>query len=72
MKPINVEIIWDMILEFQRLVELPDDSSEIVDETEMEKFQKKVVNDVQLMFADLQKIEVENPESTLSSKPDFE
>jgi hypothetical protein len=59
-------------LEFQRLVELPDDSSEIVDETEMEKFQKKVVNDVQLMFADLQKIEVENPESTLSSKPDFE
>jgi hypothetical protein len=38
----------------------------------MEKFQKKVVNDVQLMFADLQKIEVENPESTLSSKPDFE
>ncbi|HKG87382.1 MAG TPA: hypothetical protein VKA95_03575 [Nitrososphaeraceae archaeon] len=61
-----------MILEFQRLVELPDDSSEIVDETEMEKFQKKVVNDVQLMFADLQKIEVENPESTLSSKPDFE
>jgi hypothetical protein len=61
-----------MILEFQRLVELPDDSSEIVDETEMEKFQKKVVNDVQLIFADLQKIEVENPESTLSSKPDFE
>jgi hypothetical protein len=61
-----------MILEFQRLVELPDDSSEIVDETEMEKFQKNVVNDVQLMFADLQKIEVENPESTLSSKPDFE
>jgi hypothetical protein len=61
-----------MILEFQRLVGLPDDSSEIVDETEMEKFQKKVVNDVQLMFADLQKIEVENPESTLSSKPDFE
>jgi hypothetical protein len=61
-----------MILEFQRLVELPDDSSEIVDETEMEKFQKKVVNDVQLVFADLQKIEVENPESTLSSKPDFE
>jgi len=61
-----------MILEYQRLVELPDDSSEIVDETEMEKFQKKVVNDVQLMFADLQKIEVENPESTLSSKPDFE
>jgi hypothetical protein len=61
-----------MILEFQKLVELPDDSSEIVDETEMEKFQKKVVNDVQLMFADLQKIEVENPESTLSSKPDFE
>ena len=61
-----------MILEFQRHVELPDDSSEIVDETEMEKFQKKVVNDVQLMFADLQKIEVENPESTLSSKPDFE
>ena len=59
-------------MEFQRLVELPDDSSEIVDETEMEKFQKKVVNDVQLMFADLQKIEVENPESTLSSKPDFE
>ena len=47
-----------MILEFQRLVELPDDSSEIVDETEMDKFQKKVVNDVQLMFADLQKIEV--------------
>ena len=61
-----------MILEFQRLVELPDDSSEIVDETEMEKFQKKVVNNIQLMFADLQKIEVENPESTLSSKPDFE
>ncbi len=59
-------------MEFQRLVELPDDSSEIVDETEMEKFQKKVVNDVQLMFADLQKKEVENPESTLSSKPDFE
>jgi hypothetical protein len=59
-------------LEFQRLVELPDDSSEIVDETEMEKFQKKGVNDVKLMFADLQKIEVENPESTLSSKPDFE
>ena len=61
-----------MILEFQRLVELPDDSSEIVDETEMEKFQKKVVNDVQLMFSYLKKIEVENTESTLSSKPDFE
>jgi hypothetical protein len=45
MKPINVEIIMGHDIGISETFKLPDNSSEIVDE--MEKFQKKVVNDVQ-------------------------
>jgi hypothetical protein len=56
----------------RRLVALSDMAPESVDETETEKFEKKVADDLQMTFADLQQIEVENPESTLPSKPGFE
>jgi hypothetical protein len=56
----------------KKLVQLPGIALEIVDQTDTERFQEKMADDLQKVFADLQPIEVENPESTLSSKPGFE
>jgi hypothetical protein len=56
----------------KKLAALPGMAVEIVDKTETDEFQKKVVDDIQKIFAVDQQIEVENPESILASKSGFQ
>jgi hypothetical protein len=60
---------WEHLRE--RLSKFSVISAAIVDETE-QKSQKKMAEDLQNTFTDLHKIEIVNPESTLSSKPGLE
>ncbi|HEX6293556.1 MAG TPA: hypothetical protein VFZ46_00250 [Nitrososphaeraceae archaeon] len=53
----------------QRLVEI---SALVPENLDQNGRKKKLVEEVQTAFVGLQKIQVEDPESTLSSKPGFE
>jgi hypothetical protein len=56
----------------KKLIQLPDVANEITEQSDPEKVQKKAIEELQISFSDLQIMKVDNPESTLSSKPGFD